>query len=103
MTLYVDLLLPMVAAAGMLLALSSIRDPRRAALLALPFSVYAYLVKNSGILFSLLISLLLAGIALWNRRQGRPPARRGWRVHPGGLRGPRRRAVHMEPAYDHGV
>lgn len=79
MTLYVDLLLPMVAAAGMLLALSSIREPRRAALLALPFSVYAYLVKNSGILFSLLISLLLAGIALWNRRQGRPPARRDWR------------------------
>ena len=79
MTLYVDLLLPMVAAAGMLLALSSIREPRRAALLALPFSVYAYLVKNSGILFSLLISLLLAGIALWNRRQGHPPARRDWR------------------------
>ena len=79
MTLYVDLLLPMVAVAGMLLALSSIREPRRAALLALPFSVYAYLVKNSGILFSLLISLLLAGIALWNRRQGRSPARRDWR------------------------
>ena len=39
MTLYVDLLLPMVAAAGMLLALSSIREPRRAALLALPFSM----------------------------------------------------------------
>ena len=48
MTLYVDLLLPMVAAAGMLLALASIREPRRAALLALPFSVYAYLVKNRG-------------------------------------------------------
>ena len=48
MTLYVDLLLPMVAAAGMLLALSSIREPRRAALLALPFSVYAYLVKKTA-------------------------------------------------------
>ena len=46
-------------------------------------SVYAYLIKNSGILFALLISLLLAGIALWNRRQGRPPARRDWRCIAG--------------------
>lgn len=83
LTLYVDQLMPLVAAAGMLLALTSARDSRRAALLALPFSVYAYLVKNSGILFALLISLLLAGIALWNRRQGRPPARRDWRCIAG--------------------
>lgn len=83
LTLYVDQLMPLVAAAGMLLTLTSARDPRRAALLALPFSVYAYLIKNSGILFALLISLLLAGIALWNRRQGRPPARRDWRCIAG--------------------
>lgn len=83
MALYVDQLVSVVAAAGMLLALSSAREPRRAAWLALPFSVYAYLVKNSGILFSLLISLLLAGIALWNRWQGRPPARRDWRCIAG--------------------
>lgn len=83
LTLYVDQLMPLVAAAGMLLALTSARDSRRAALLALPFSVYAYLVKNSGILFALLISLLLAGIALWNRRQDRPPARRDWRCIAG--------------------
>lgn len=79
MTLYVDQLLPAVAAAGMLLSLSSVREPRRAAYLALPFSVYAYLVKNSGILFSVLISLMLLIIALWNRRQGRAPTRGDWR------------------------
>ena len=80
MTLYVDLLLPMVAVAGMLLALSSIREPRRAALLALPFSVYAYLVKNSGILFSLLISLLLAGIGVGAQTLGAasPDGPGGW-------------------------
>lgn len=79
LTLHVDRFLPMVAAAGMLLALSSARNPRRAALLALPFSTYAYLIKNSGILFSLFTSLLLILIALRNRRQGHPPTRRHWR------------------------
>lgn len=79
LTLHVDRFLPMVAAAGMLLALSSARNPGRSALLALPFSIYAYLIKNSGILFSFLTSLLLILIALWNRRQGHPPTRRDWR------------------------
>lgn len=76
-SLYVDHLLPVVSAAGVLLVLSNLRQPRRAALLALPFSVYAYLIKNSGIFFSLLFSLLLVGIVLWNRRS-RPVARRDW-------------------------
>ena len=50
MTLYVDLLLPMVAAAGMLLALSSIREPRRAALLA-PVGVLYIWIRHTTMVF----------------------------------------------------
>lgn len=77
-TLHVDHLLPMVAAAGMLLVLLYADDPRRAACVALPFMVYDYLIKNSGLLFALLTAALLLALALRKQKSGAPLGRRDW-------------------------
>ncbi|MCI6377192.1 MAG: hypothetical protein MR842_05485 [Clostridiales bacterium] len=77
-SLYVDQLLPLVAAAGAALAAAHADETEKAAMLAAPFAIYSYLVKNSGLLFSALLGLLLIGCALRAGRRSGKLRRRQW-------------------------
>lgn len=79
-SLYVDQLLPLAAAAGAVAAATHADEPERAALLTAPFAIYTYLIKNSGLLFSGLLGLMLVCAALRARRRSGALSRRQWRA-----------------------